>query len=291
MKKIFFSLVILTSLGFLWFKAIQYSKTKTEQVAGVSSEQKAPKREILKFALVADSENDNDNLKKALSQAKADGSGFVIGLGDWSSIGTEAQLTSVKKIFDDSGLSYYLTPGDHDLWDSRDKQSLRSSTASAGLKGFEALTNYENVFGNPSAEFQKKGVDFVIVDNSDIYKGISDEEWRTLNSELETRNTKLTFVFAHKTPFHPQSEHVMGEGSETITKQAQDFMALMEEKKVDGFFSGDLHFFAEFKSPTQTVKITTIGAVDADRNFQGPRFTEVTVWDDYTWEVNDVEIK
>ena len=68
-------------------------------------------------------------------------------------------------------------------------------------------------------------------------------------------------------------------------------MDLLEENRVDGFFAGDLHFFAEYKSPNQAVKITTVGAVDNVRNFQGPRFAILTVYDDYSWEVEDVEIR
>ena len=68
-------------------------------------------------------------------------------------------------------------------------------------------------------------------------------------------------------------------------------MDLLEQKRVDGFFSGDLHFFARFNSPSQAVKMTTIGAVNSARNFQGPRFAIVTVYSDYSWEVEDVEIR
>jgi len=46
-----------------------------------------------------------------------------------------------------------------------------------------------------------------------------------------------------------------------------------------------MHFFAQFKTPKQAVKITTIGAVSGQRNFQGPRFGIVTVYDDYSWIV------
>ena len=60
---------------------------------------------------------------------------------------------------------------------------------------------------------------------------------------------------------------------------------------MDGFFSGDLHFFAEYQSPAKIVKMTTVGAVARERNFQGPRFVILTVFDDYKWEVQDVEIR
>lgn len=235
------------------------------------------KTAILKFALVADSENENELLEDALRQAQGMGINFVIGLGDWSNVGTIEELEAAEKVFDKSKLQYFLTAGDHDLWDSRNR-------------GEEALANYRQVFGSPSQKFEKNGVEFVILDNSDIYYGISDAVISNIKDQISNKG-KLTFVFAHKTPFHPQSSHVMGEGSREVTTQANRLIKLIEDAKVDGFFSGDLHFFARFKSPGDTVKITTVGAVSSERNFQGPRFATVTVFDDYSWEVEDVEIR
>ncbi|MEK7581385.1 MAG: metallophosphoesterase [Patescibacteria group bacterium] len=290
MKKLFFSLVVLASLAFLWFKADFPSMKKVEDVAG----DKDQKSEILRFAIVADSHGDNENLKMALDLAKSWSANFVVGLGDYTEVGTRGQLNGAKKVFDKSGLKYYLTPGDHDLWDSRNR-------------GEEALYNYRDVFGEPSQVFEKAGVEFLIVDNSDIYKGISDSDWQLVNENLSrTATPQLIFVFSHKTPYHPQSAHIMGEETQSVAAQAKEYLKLLEGSKVDGFFSGDLHFFAEFSSyasdggfggstsggkSNDGVKISTIGAVGSERNFQGPRFAVVKVYSDYSWEVEDVEIR
>ena len=272
------------------------------------------KTPLMKIALVADSENENELLAKALRQAQAQNANFVIGLGDWTQTGTIDELLAVKHVFDDSRLGYNLTAGDHDLWDSRDK-------------GKEAHSNFYSVLGPDIGRFSRKGVNFVIVDNSDIYKGFPQADWQRLNSlgkddfgnVLEDR---LTFVFAHKTPFHPDSAHIMGEDTPQVASQAKEFLSLLEGqrvketkentpgvgsprrftlkgsdsqgvskgKPVDGFFSGDLHFFAKYQSPSGSVKITTIGAVASERNSQGPRFGILTIYDDYSWEVEDVGI-
>lgn len=280
-RKLFFSLVILVSLGFLWFRA------DSGQLPGIRNQEKQvqEKQEILRFAVVTDSENDNENLKKALVSAKSQNVGFVIGLGDWTGLGLVDDLIAAKSVFDESGLEYYVTAGDRDLWASRDA-------------GIAALNNFNTVFGKATHTIIKNGVEIFILNNSDIYTGISSDDWQELNSKLKAPalpagrpNSKLTFVFAHKTPFHPQSAHVMGADSEEVAVQAREFLKLMEDARVDGFFSGDLHFFAQFQSPQNAVKITTIGAVAAERNFQGPRFAIVTVFDDYGWEVEDREIK
>jgi len=323
-----------------------------------------PKQAILKVALVTDSHNDNDLLAKALAQAKAERVDFVIGMGDFTNTGTLDELAVAKNVFDASGLTYYVTAGDHDLWDSRDKaiKAIQDIEDIEVVKAKTALDNFQQVFGQSEQSFGQKGMQFVIVDNSDIYIGIHSSGWiilenalsrkqndvaqNTGNSKLEIRNSKnseqtpkLTFVFTHKTPYHPQSAHIMGEQTPVVAEQAKALIKLIEathpchserseesaqnkilryaqddkrsaqddkrsaqddkrsaqdDRKcpaVDGFFSGDLHFFANFNSPGGSVKMTTIGAVTREPNPQGPRFGVLTVFDDYTWEVKDVEIR
>ena len=295
LKKFLLLLVGLFSLGL-----ILSNLSDLRNLSQDKGEVQRPKKPILRVGLVADSEGENDLLAKALDQAKGIGVNFVIGLGDWSTVGTVEQLAAAKKVFDDSKLPYFITSGDHDLWESRNKQSLRSSSlgklGTAGLRGEDALVNFNQVFGKSSQVFDRENVYFVIVDNSDIYRGISQEDWTVLSnlgdlSNLRHQEPKLVFVFAHKTPFHPESAHVMGEDNPEVAKQAKQFLDLMEGKKVDGFFSGDMHFFAQYKSPGGNVKITTVGAINADRNSQGPRFSTVTVYNDYSWDVSDVEIR
>src|SRR3989344_868355 len=271
MKKfLLLALVILAVvLGYSLSKSTEQDKTSPK----VSEKVKLP---ILRVGLVADSEDEDDLLTKALNQMKGTGVNFVIGLGDWTSVGTVDQLEAAKRAFDKSSLVYYLTPGDHDLWDSRNR-------------GADSKQNFNQIFGKSSQVFDKQGIQFVILDNSDIYKGMDQSQWSIVNSLLPD-NYKLTFVFAHKTPFHPQSSHVMGKNNAEVSRQARKLMDLLEEKKIDGFFFGDLHFFAQFNSSANIVKMTTIGAVASEKNFQGPRFAVVTVYSDYSWQVEDIEI-
>lgn len=280
--------------------ALGYSFAKDKFWEKDSRTELVPKVEVLRFALVADSGDENELLAKALTEARNRNASFVIGLGDWTTIGTLDQLAAARKVFDESGLEYFLTAGDHDLWDSRNR-------------GSDALTNYRQIFGDPSREFSRNGIRFLILDNSDVYRGMGEAGWRLVEKvskvsqvsqvgkkspTFDTSDTfdtcdtcNLAFVFAHKTPFHPQSAHVMGENNAQVATQAKRLMLLLEEKKIDGFFSGDLHFFAQFNSPNGSVKMTTIGAASSERNFQGPRFAIVKVNSDYSWEIEDVEIE
>jgi len=310
-KKLFL-LLVLIALSV----AIGYSLKPKNKPVSPDKVLSVQKREILRFAIVADSENDNDLLAKALLQAKGAGVNFVVGLGDWTTVGTDEQLADVKRVFDQSGFTYYLTSGDHDVWDSRDKQK-------------EALTNFREVFGEPNHLIEKNGVKIIVIDNSDIYKGMNDETWNFLKAGLEEcrgpvtsflpvsaplrvsfvrhlqvvgevraagnpstgATPRICFVMAHKTPFHPESSHVMGEESARVTSQAKMLLDTLINSNVSGFFSGDMHFFAQFKSADGKLPITTVGAVAKEKNFQGPRFAIVKVFNDYTWQAEDVEIR
>ena len=275
MRKIFLALLLIGfsfALGYTFFQVNPNNRQIIEKPSFSES-----KKSMLRFALVADSHSDNQNLEKALMQAQGFGINFVIGLGDWSTVGTQEELEAAKKVFEQAKIPYFVTSGDHDLWDSRNR-------------GKEEIVNFKTVFKNPNKELEENDIQIVIVDNSDIYKGILPNSWQFLVDSLK-KTPKLRFVMAHKTPFHPDSKHVMGEDNGDVAKQAQSFLQLLVQNKVDGFFSGDLHFFAQFKDPTETVKITTVGAVTREKNFQGPRFAIVTVFDDYSWKVEDIEIR
>lgn len=277
-KKLLLALLIFAlAFGGYWvFKPKSKGRTIGESKA---------RQQVLAVGLVADPENENELLAKSLAQLKSANVNFVIALGDLTNTGTVDELQASKAVFDNGGLPYYVMPGDHDGWESREKGEANSA-------------NFTSVFGKPTTQFfDKDGIRFVLVDNSDLYKGISAEDWEILRRGTslpeapQGRTSSLTFVFAHKTPFHPDSAHIMGEDSPAVAVQAKDFLALLEDSKVDGFFSGDLHFFARFNSPSGSVKISTIGAVASQKNFQGPRFSILRIWDDKSWDVEDIEIK
>ena len=271
-------LIILVIISIFLGYSLAKSSFKVPNVEkDANQETEKVKRLVLKFAIVSDSGGENDLLTKALPQAQGKGINFVIGLGDWTTVGTLEQLSVAKQVFDDSKLEYYVTAGDHDLWASRNQDN-------------DPLSNFNQTFGKASHLLEKDRIQIVILDNSDIYKGIPSESWELLFESLK-KDVKLRFVMAHKTPFHPDSAHIMGQDAQNVKAQAENLLAILEEGQISGFFSGDMHFFAQFKTPKQAVKITTIGAVASQKNFQGPRFGIVTVYDDYSWKADDVEIR
>src|SRR3989344_6425616 len=157
-------LVILVFISiFLGYSLANSSSTLPFFEKDKDQETEKIKRPILRFAVLSDSQGENDLLKKALRQAEGMGINLVIGLGDWSTVGTLEQLSVVKQVFDQSKLEYYVTAGDHDLWDSRNR-------------GEDALSNFNQTFGQAQHLIERNRIQIVILDNSDIYKGILDRK-------------------------------------------------------------------------------------------------------------------
>src|SRR5258708_6571330 len=128
--------------------------TKTESSTSASL---APV--LYKIAVVTDSHNDNLNLARAFKMAKEQKAEVVIGLGDFTDVGTVDELRNSKSEFDILNMPYYVTAGDHDLWDSRNRN-------------LQAASNFTEVFGSPYAAYLYKGTRLVLIFNSDNYLGL-----------------------------------------------------------------------------------------------------------------------
>lgn len=236
-----------------------------------------------KFLLVADSHNDNVNLNRALSQAKQEYPDlqFIIGMGDYTEVGTIDELKIAKKEFDLSGLRYFLLVGDHDLWDSRDKQS-------------DPTANFKAIFGPVYQSFTYNNFRFVILYNSDNYIGIGEEQQKWVTTELEKakqEQVKAIFVFVHEPLYHPSSDHVMGRIEQSLKSQAKILIHQLKDAGVKKVFAGDIHYFSEYAEPETNLSMVTIGAITTERNPQAPRFAVVSVFDDGSIKMEDREIK
>lgn len=237
---------------------------------------------ISRFLVFADSHGDNDNLKKAITQAKQKYPEiqFIIGLGDYSEVGTLDELKKAKSELDLSSLRYFLIPGDHDLWDSRDKSQ-------------EPLMNFRQVFGPSYQSFTSNGFRFILLNNADNYEGFDQQQLNWLDSELETAkedNSKI-IVFIHEPLFHPLSDHVMGRVEKSLKNQAKSLLFKLKEAGAKKILSGDIHYFSEYEEPETHLSLVTIGAVTIDRNPQTPRYGIVSIYENGEIRVEDVEIK
>lgn len=234
-----------------------------------------------KFMLMADSHSDNANLKKAIAQAKEKypDLSFIIGLGDYTNVGTIDELKKAKAEFDLSGFRYFLIAGDHDLWDSRDK-------------GNQAAANFKQVFGPLYQSFTFNNFKFLLLDNSDNYAGLGQEQQDWINSELEKAEGNMgIFAFIHEPLYHPSSDRFMGKVEKNLKVEAQSLIYQLKNAGVKKVFSGDIHYFSEYEEPTTKLEMVTVGAVLTERNPQVPRFAIGYVFEDGSIKVEDVEIR
>lgn len=236
---------------------------------------------VYSFAVVADSHLDYSNLTKALAQAKSKGAQFVIGMGDLTDVGTRDELSKTKAIYDNSGLPYYSSPGDHDMWDSRNQKK-------------DASQNFVDVFGPSYQAFTYKNTRFILINNADNYLGIDSTQLQWIEDELKNidqTSIQQIFVVADIPLFHPSSDHVMGKTEPKLKNQADHLLSIFARAGVKQIFSADTHMYSSYKEPTNNLPIMTVGAVTSDRNPQTPRFVMVDVKEDGSYNTDQVEIK
>lgn len=247
-----------------------------------SSDTKPQANEVYKFAVIGDPHIDVNNLKKALAQAKAQNVKFIIGIGDNSDVGTIDQLSNIKEQYDLVGLPYYMLPGDRDFWETREK------------KISPAISNFRSVFGSDYQSFAYGDTRFILIDNGDNYQGLDSVQLNWLESELknlETNPSDLVFAFTSTPLFHPSSDHVMGKVEPKLKSQAEHLRSILKKAGVAEVLSADTHQFSRFIDPQEDLKMTTVGAVTSDRNPQTPRFTIVAIFDDGSYNIQEVEVK
>lgn len=251
---------------------------QSDSLGKVASQNSKP---LFNFVLIADSHSDNSHLKKALTMIKKFGDAqFLIGLGDYTEVGTVDELKNAKIELDAAGIRYFLTPGDHDLWDSRDKSKGPS-------------TNFNQVFGPSYQTFHQSNFKFVILYNSDNYIGVDQQQMEWLRRELSNAKEEdlNILIFLHTPLFHPSSDHVMGRVEPKLKDQARELNKLFADSGVKKVFAGDTHIFSEYVESETNLSMVTVGAVTSERNLQLPRFSRVWVYEDGEVKVEDVEIK
>lgn len=235
-----------------------------------------------KFAVVSDSHLDTQNLSKALIMAKTLGAKFVIGLGDFSDVGTVDQLKASKEKFDQAGITYYVIPGDHDLWDSRDK-------------GFAPTTNFTDVFATPPYQsFSYQNVRIIMIYNSDNYLGLDELQLKWIDDTLfliDQEKPSVTFAFASIPLFHPSSDHVMGKTNSKLKNQGEHLSSIFKKHGVSEVLAGDTHSFSRYTDPSTDLNMTSVGAVTSVRNPQAPRFAIIDIYKDGSYNIEDLEIK
>ena len=227
---------------------------------------------ITKFAVVSDTHSDSEQTKRALKQIRALGIKYIVHTGDWTTVGTREELLAQKEIFDSIALPYWGIMGDHDRWQSDEK-------------------NFESVFGRRYESFEKNGVVHILLDASDINNGLGDTQLDWLDLLLKRTEGKRKLIFMHLPPYHPSSDRTIankgGADSQIREEEAQRFLSLLKDQNVLAIFSGDHHLSSSYTEPKTSVKIFISGAVTSERNLQSPRWSLVEVYENSTVSVTD----
>jgi predicted phosphodiesterase len=221
----------------------------------------------IKFGVMADVHMDWTDWKKFLETSKARSEQFVVIAGDMTSLGKTNELLAAKKILDDSGMKYYVVPGNHDLWMS--------------LKTKSPLFN--EVFGKDYQSFRYEQVKFILVNNGDA-AGLGKMQMEWLEGEVKECKVITCLVVMHMPLNNAFSGHVMGEGSTLVTNEAASLIKLFRDNGVKETITGHLHYSTSYE--LEGIRTTIVGAVNRDRNNQTPRYTEFMIANkNLDWEV------
>ena len=233
---------------------------------------------ILSFSIISDPESDLENLKKAFQKTKEKNLEIVIIPGDLTQTGTPKELEQFKQVLGEFHFQYYLIPGNHDIWYSRQKNTH----------------TFQQFFGSSYYTKQIGDYQFIFLDNSDEYLGMgqSQLDWLINHQSLITNHQSL--VFSHIPFFHPESPKAMGELNFKLKIEAQDLLDKFCQHPPLAIFSGHLHQTSdyEYSCPDNGPKIRMInaGSVNEKRNLQLPRFLKVGLFKDGDFQIEEIEL-
>lgn len=277
------SLVSLSCLGILaaiLFGVILFQRTYQDSDRKVDSPVKTEYSHLKSkskpiqsvVALVSDSEGDWESLSKVVQGLDNKVVPNAIHLGDITQLGVLEDLQEAKRITDRSSAKFYFVPGDRDLWKS------------------SGVGNFNKVFGQSYSVVTIGSSNFLLIDNSNEYEGIPDEQWRYIEENI----SKADFVVLHNPIYFSDSllglaRHGMGQYSEDVEAQRVRLLSLIQESNVKAVFAGDQHLFSESADrEKRELNHYVVGALNTDRNIQQPNYVLLTLYTDGDYHVEQV---
>lgn len=251
----FFVLVVLVFLSFFSLSSFFYSSKEIVVPSFLASVPQTPFR----FAVLTDIHSDWLSLEQALERVKEDGVEFIIVAGDLTTLGGLAELRQVKSILDESGLVYFVIPGNHDLYSAKGNYSP-----------------FEIVFGADYQAFEKGKLKFILINNGDEVVGLDKEQLAWLRQELPACLELYCLVFAHMPLNHSFLGQIMGEDSLAVASQAAELVGLFNSFQVKELFAGHLHYLSSYE--IDGLKTTIAGALYSQQGTITPKFLEVVVY-------------
>jgi len=242
-------LLVLIGLSFLvktrFFKEEEsLSKKEATEITPSSETQEASLEKadkVLTFAVIADIHLGEAPylpklLKEALKKAKDYQVEFVVLLGDLTHKGALKEFQLLKKILDDSGLVYYLVPGNHDIGEGTEEKALENFQSLFGLTYKEVV--YKLTRNNSSKNKTKKARLFLL--NSSRLgmneRIIDQKQWLWLKEKLGNNvgdESELRLVFS-QTPL------------EKFGSESHYLREFFCNSLIDGLFEADIHSTQHF---------------------------------------------
>lgn len=226
---------------------------------------------LTRVAVMSDSESDWNSLGIALKEVKARGIEHVIHLGDLTQLGVEADFAVAKKLFDESGLNYYVVPGDRDLW-----------------KSGGSVSGFSKYFGDSYRLVEIDSINVMLIDNSNEFEGIDPDQWQFIESNLPNSD----WIVIHN-PIHISSSIVgqkgMGDYSQEVEDQRVALLDKVKNSDVKIVLAGDQHLFSEnVDTDRRSLSYYVAGSLSQGRNLQQPNFFIITVYEDMDYTVEQV---
>lgn len=255
---------------------VSRSDNKSKEIPG-STDVKNSREVVLKIAILSDSHNDLENLKKAVEKAKSLGVEKIVFLGDYTDWGEEANLIKSKEVMDLAGVEYVSLPGDHDLGETRDD------------------SNFVKVFGKTYGLWKQESFEFMYFDNSKNFTAIDSEAVAWFKKNI----SGVDFLFLSQPLATLDMSRVMGiingVRDEVVYAQNKELLDLVRSSKVRVIMAGDLHEFSHFINPSKIeLQHYTVGAVVSQgldtKNIYPPRFAVLNIFSDNSYSIDDVTI-
>ncbi len=224
--------------------------------------------------IVSDTESDWQTFERFVlflgtSDSKPDA---IIHLGDITSLGVKDDFREFKDLVDRTSIDFHFVPGDRDLWKSSGPDNFKATLG----------TNYK--------VFTLLGQQILLIDNSNEYEGIDEEQFKFIDEHLGSSD----FVFLHNPIFFNNSvlgmmRKGMGQYSSDVEGQRLELLSKIRASNVKATFAGDQHFFSSTPDDGSDALVHfIIGALTIDRNLEAPNYGALNIYVDGTYDVEQV---
>ncbi|MCA9397791.1 metallophosphoesterase [candidate division WWE3 bacterium] len=220
---------------------------------------------IGKVAVVSDSHASVDTFSEVIKRIRSEDVDMILHLGDVSIGGEIDQFMGIKNVLDESGIPYYVLPGDHDYnW-----------VPQYDLQNFTRVFNEVSVSGSARL-IEYMGMSFVLFDNSgkDTDSTVIEPLIDLLESLPENSPVYLFTVSPFTNPYFETKQDSQGEA----------VLEKLSKYPIRQIFSGDTHIFSRYTDEETNVTTTTVGATGDYKN-PLPQYVIVEFFDNGEFEI------